>query len=226
MPTKTIGFSLPSPFPGELFDDVNLRISNRLSGGIHPWREFSGGWNAVAYRLRATQEHDVAFRSMLVTPGGGWDRRFHEENTLFGFFTSGVSCLDAFCYATYAVGHAHRPIDFPMTSSKDLRSIGIERTTGAVERRFPGSSLALALRSLVGDDMFKQWIVIRNVLVHRLSPGRTIFLSAGVPFASADLWIDGLAVDDRLTGTRGEWLTPRVSELVSALHVLVMEQLT
>lgn len=175
--SPTVSFALPQPFPMSAFDSVNRCVSRSVPGGIHPWFEFAGGWNAVAHRLRAAIEHDEAFRSTLLSSND----RYSQEKELFGFFGSGLACLESYCYANFAIGAIITPGSFPMTIQKDLKRINPESTADIFTKHFAGSQLSTALQNLIGDSTFQEWNGIRNVLFHRLTPGRQTSFSATVP---------------------------------------------
>jgi hypothetical protein len=96
-----------------------------------------------------------------------------QERDLFGFFANAVAAIDSCCFAVYHIGRLARPNLFRLAA----RKVSVAATEAAVASAFAGSSLDGALTQLVSDAMWQCICNHRNILVHRESPARTLFMS-------------------------------------------------
>jgi hypothetical protein len=210
----TIGYPVPADFPAADYNLIHTKMQQWSAADSVFW-EYAFAWNAVAYRFTQMADHDEAYRSTLTDSGDAWVIRYTQEKELFGFFTAGLSALEAFFYAMHSAAGIVDPISFPMASDDDLRSVNIKLTRDRFARRFPTEHLAQAMASLVDDPSRAQWERVRNVLIHRQAPGRVVFASTGGE-APPDKWkLEGLALDDDLTWSRRRWLSQAIAGLTA-----------
>lgn len=219
-PLSTIGMVMPPGFPSEDYEATNERVSSHRSERRTEVGEFVGGWLGVAYRFLACTEYDAAFRSSVRRPGGDappHPERYQQEKWLFGFFANGLSTLESLCYALFAVGAVVRPQDFPFVGPDDWRRVTPSSTRKQFASVFPQDSLTNALEALLSSRELDEWREVRNILVHRSAPGRTIALTMGSgPQQRAALWVQGITLDERTTTSRREWLLGELAGLMRA----------
>jgi len=126
-------------------------------------------------------QHGDAFTASIISDGTSppADRRYHQEQCLFDFFSSGFSALDSFFYAAFALGTCIDPVAFPLVTDRDRRSVSPDKTITAYKRRFPNKQPLIALQALADSPEHAEWRAVRNVLTHRAAPGRTLHVSVG-----------------------------------------------
>jgi hypothetical protein len=181
---STVGFEPPEDFPQDSYEAIHHRLEHFASspeGKI--WRQFAGGWNAVAYRFQACAEYDESFRSDFARFGfnaGGLDR-YRQQRDTYGCVANACSVIEAFCYAAYAIGSLLVPADFSMISGPAQRSINPTSTTTQFESSFATDPFASALRTLIDDPDWAALVDIRNVLIHRAAWAKDVVRPAGGP---------------------------------------------
>ncbi len=79
---------------------------------------------------------------------------------------------------------------------------------------FPTEPLTKALEQLNKDQAFKDWKDVRNVLAHRLAPGRQHFVG-GSQHGNA-VWLTGIKIDTATTVSRRTWLVETLGRLMEA----------
>ena len=178
------------------------------------------GFKGVAYRFRAALEYEAEFRLSFQAPGGvapPVDEHYAQEKALFGFFVSGLACIECFSFAVHAIGAFYQSKTFRL-DPKSLKNITPERVADALTGAWPSSQVATTVQSLISDDEFRTWKDIRNILSHRAVPARSITVAAGEEIQST--WqlmrSQGLGQDEPLasaTAARREWLGDRIREL-------------
>ena len=208
---------MPPDFPVAAYEAVAKTVTGHAPISHELRREFVGAWNAVSQRFMAMVEYEQSLSTTLgksSTPGG----RYREDRDLYGFFCNGYSVLEATFYAVFCIGSLFSPVCFPMASDADRRRIRLDSTREAVAKAFPGDALQNALGTVALDAGYKDWRDIRNVLSHRASPGRSIFLSNAPDVNPPDTWLlKGLPLDPTMVATKRaelvRLLTPLTEEI-------------
>jgi hypothetical protein len=139
------------------------------------------GFTGVAYRFRAATEYQSEFAHSYRAPGGAAppaDEHYRQERALFGFFVSGLACLESFAFALHAIASHYAASTFGL-AEKDLRSVTPEAVTAALQKVWPSAALTTVMSGLVQDTTFQTWKAIRNVLAHRIVPSRAITATIG-----------------------------------------------
>jgi hypothetical protein len=204
---------MPPDFPAEPYESIQQRVSVDL-GESHPEprKLFAGGWNAVRYRYLACTEHDRDFTHSIQQERTHLER-YHQERDLFGFFVTGLSTIESLCFALYAIGSIVKPNEFPIGTDRNLREITPARTARQFAESFQGEPLTTALEQLTNSGEFAEWSRLRNVLAHRTTPGRGIYV--GGPQHGTIEWA-GINLDDETTPSRRRWLSEVVRGLLEA----------
>ncbi|MGH9425684.1 MAG: hypothetical protein ACRD2L_05180, partial [Terriglobia bacterium] len=157
--------------------------------------------------------HDEAFTAAFEQGGDGPPppERHRQEYELFGFFVTGLASLESFCYAVYAMAVMSRS---PRLVFPNPRDIKVSSTANMMAQQFPGIPLTRALTALCTEAAYAEWKEVRNILAHRITPGRQFYLSTGPDQRPAE-WL-GIGLTDRFTRARRAWLAERLELLVAA----------
>jgi len=175
----TVGINPGEDFPVRSYESIIDLVNKRQSANPYACKLHGSSWNALAYRFKACAEHDAAFTESFSKhgPAPPPQERYIQERELFGFFVNGQSVLEAFCFGLFTIGALIKPDSFDISSEKKLRRINVEETTRTFSEAFMGEPLTDALNSLITSPKWsewKNWKEIRDILIHRLLPNRTI----------------------------------------------------
>ena len=133
---------------------------------------------------------------------------------LFGFFSSAFSVFEAFFFGMFAVGAIMSPATFPFAIPADRQRVTVGSTTAAFKRTWPEDPVVEAFELLVQDALYRGLRDARNVLTHRVSPGRTLYVSLSDDEPLSGEWkLLKDTLDERTTRSRREG----VSRLLGAL---------
>ncbi len=215
---------MPDDFPTEPLEAHYRTLLNALPTSSRARRLLGLGLKGVAYRFRSMAESDEDFTEIIrrhgVTPPV--DQHFAQENSLFGFFMAGMSCLDCLFYSLHALGGHYTPEKFSLENSS-LQSVRPRTVVEAYEAVWPNTSLTLTIRCMIDSPRFRRWTRVRNVLTHRAVPPRSISIGPG---RDADvIWQVEEAgtqdaderIDDLTTAPKRLWLSTQLRLVVSAL---------
>lgn len=151
--------------------------------------------------------------------------RYTQERALFGFFINGIAVLESTYYGCNAIGALLLPAAFPLSTDAERRQATPENTRDRFEKEFPHEDLTKAMKVVLNDPQHSEWREIRNILAHRVAPGRVIYgsTSSGAPPA---IWkLKNIQIKLEVTGHREQWLTESLTRLIvsaekfSARHI-------
>ena len=214
--------SMPSDFPAEPYESIQQRISVDL-GESHPEprKLFASGWNAVRYRYLACTDHDRDFTHSIQQEQTHLER-YHQERDLFGFFVTGLSTIESLCFALHAIGSIINPTKFRIRTDQDLTKIDPAKTARRFAASFQADSLTTALEHWTNSEEFAEWRRLRNILAHRATPGREIYL--GGPRNGSIEW-SGIRIDQDTTASRRRWFSGTVRGLLEAADAFTVKYL-
>ncbi len=214
---STIGLVMPEDFAVEPYEAIHSRLTIEKENQPDAWAEYAGAWNAVAYRFHACADHDEAYTESIQRAGDSppQPERYIQEKELFGFFVTGLSAIESLCYGLFAIASMLNERCFLMTTTKDKRSIRFRKTTQQFAKAFPGEDVTCALEQMRDSEEFSEWREIRNILTHRLAPGRVVHLSTKSS-SRPSLWKIGTPLDGETTASRRKWLAVTISRLLKA----------
>jgi hypothetical protein len=212
----TVGFEPDADFPLAPYERVHIRLAPRANPPtVETWRQFALAWNAVVYRFQACAEQDQAFRELfdrLGSDAGGLER-YRQQRELFGCITNACAVIESCCYAAFAVGALVDPSAFAIDTAEAQRSVDPKATAEAYSSSFPTDPFTSSLNSLLSDQSWRDLKDLRNVLVHRAAPGKTLFRTVGSGPATppdqlrlGDFHLPDVDFDARVTGVRREWV--------------------
>src|SRR5690349_19281241 len=127
------------------------------------------GFKGVAYRFRAAVEYETEFRLSFHAPGGvapPTDQHYGQERALFGFFVSGLACIESLSFAIHAIGAFYQSKLFGLDAGS-LKNISPERLASSLNATWPATEVATTVQSLISDEVLRRWKDIRNILSHR-----------------------------------------------------------
>src|SRR3712207_4890015 len=165
---------MPPDFAVAPYRAIHARITAKIPTSHSAFPHYAGGWNGLVYRFRACAEHDTAF-TMSIRRGGKApqpNERYVQERELFGFFVTGVSAIESFCYSLFAIGAMLNLKEFNIIEARHLKAINPKQTTEHFSTVFPNEELTIALAGMLRDAHYDEWCAIRNILAHRAAPGR------------------------------------------------------
>ena len=219
MKINTIGLEAPVGFPTELYNQVHalLSLSNYSEGHPDAWREWGGGWNAVAYRYIFCNEYSESYVNSIEKYGTSPKplERYIQEKSLFGFFMSGFSAIDCFCYALYAIANIIDPTNFTLAADDDKKHITYSSTLAKFRKFFPNEKITVTLENIIGSSGFKDLLDIRTILAHRATPSRT-FRLGGERDQQTSWGLEDL--DEYTTVKRLQWLAEQLTLLLGATN--------
>lgn len=174
--------------------------------------------------------YDNEFSESFNRAGGAprQDERTIQERAVFAFFSTGLSAIDTYCYALYAMGSMVTPDRFPVATKGDLKRINPFTTKDKFTAEFPTDRISACLSGVIGDKVFREWKNVRNDLIHCSAPGRIIQVSVGAPPSEDDAWrhIDfEIPINPNTTRARRNWLADTLLSLLSATDAFVANHL-
>jgi len=209
-------------FPKDDYLGVEQHISEYLSrpgkdaGTVPGFPGYAGGWNALVMRFRAADEDKSVASSSLARPQGSLsaEDRYVQERALFGFFANAMSAVESCCFAIYHLGRMKVPTQFGLPDDK----ITVGTATVATRTWMPHTQLDAELSKLRGDSTWLSIKGLRNTLVHRESPGITIYvgMAGGAPPRPAEWTGRGVSLEPLLVEGPRAWLGDVIGNLVRA----------
>jgi hypothetical protein len=128
MPTNslsTIHLPMPDDFDIASYESVASRIAPLHEVHSDSWPEYAGGWSAIGYRFYACAEYDESFGRSFLRHGGSPSslERHGQERDLYGFFVTGLSVIESFCYGLYSIAAMLRSDRFPITTNENKKNV-------------------------------------------------------------------------------------------------------
>lgn len=227
MGLKTNGLAVPRDFPTAPYEAVHEVVVQKCAQ--HDFYEhFSGSWNAVAYRFRASVDDGDAFVASLVAHGSAPkpEERYQQERALFGLFSNAFSAFESVFYGLFTLGAFITPAAFPLSSPKEQQQVSPTRTNEAFNKAFAGDPILTAFAALFKDPAFQQCREIRNILTHRTAPGRRLYVSVGADDAPPAEWkLNNIPIGASIaTGNRAD-LARLLGDLLTATSAFVAARL-
>ncbi|MBL8156368.1 MAG: hypothetical protein JNM70_19465 [Anaerolineae bacterium] len=219
-PTSTSGILVPEDFDHVSYDSINTRIASSHNQPSVEWHQFVAAWKAVLFRYRECTEHSETFIH-AIRAEHTFENKYVQDRELFGFFVSGLSAIESFHYALFAVGTLLRGNgDFRIVNEKERRLINPELTAEKYQAIFPAENLTQLMNELVHSSEYANWSSIRNFLIHRAAFSRTVFLNvnAGTQYQPPQQEIrQGLIIvfEENTTAARRKWLSDTLNLLIA-----------
>ena len=122
------------------------------------------------------------------------ERRFEEDQLLYGFFTNALSAIESFCFGAYFLGTVLKKSDFE--PDPKLWHIDPKKTLSCFRHFYTNSPFTKALRQCIWSQQYGTINAVRNMLSRRIVPGRIINATTrpGVDLPDSwnlDQWFEG-----------------------------------
>lgn len=224
-------FEISPDFPSKSYTDIFVIVDRFIKAtqpelqtvvsSINPWTEFTGGWNAVSARFEGCTDASEAYTKLVIEAGNSpaVPMRYTQDNELFIFFFAGFAVLDSLAYSLFSLGNMLASPEFPMNTEDDLKSITFAFTAKRFSTHYPREDLSAKLNALLATAKYEEWKNVRNILAHRVAPGRNFYM--GGDKNGLTEWTIGVAIDDNTTQSRRIWLCRQLVELLIATQTFL-----
>jgi hypothetical protein len=195
-PLKTNGLIIQN-FPQKEYEAIHSILSSKYAERKE-YEHFAGAWNAVAYRYKATVDHGQDFIELLKLHGTAPqpEKRYLQEKALFDHFSSEY---------------------FAINDSTDQRKISPETTKKTFQKVFPDEQITKTLIESISDPEFENIRNTRNILTHRTSPGRKIYLNIGKDESPPTEWkLNNKPLDEFIVKSNEENMKRLLNNLLNA----------
>jgi len=221
--SERFGFNVTDDFPIKLLEDAHAAISDPDESRRKQlaWREWAGACNGVLYRFMACAEHcDRLVASLTASTSPPVPERYEQEKLLYNFFAEGLSSLECLYYGVYFAGALVGPTD--MDPQRNPRDVVPKFVTERFEDVFPTELVTSRLRQVLDSADHAVWKTVRNVLTHRVAPGREHH--EGGPTSGNTYWLGDL-LDPESFATRRAWLSGALTEILEGFEVFTRTHL-
>jgi hypothetical protein len=237
--STTLALEMPDDFDCATFDAVNALMGKYAQAHPQQWHPFASAWNGVAYRYRASVENDAEFRRLIVDTAPPAPERYVQETALYACMAFVLSTVESFFFASYScaslVNTRAKCTAFPMTRNRVLKFSPwdvVERFQDA----YPDDVITDAMRRCLGNKEHHRVRTLRNVLTHRGTIPRRVFLSLNArddrpsaipsnPGAVATDWQYDAPLGAHTTGDAIAWLSAELARLIPAAQTFCAARL-
>jgi hypothetical protein len=208
-------------FPKDKYEKIYIKVLQYKDNFQLQYQQFSGGWRSLVYRYLACTKHSDDYIKIIkkdrISPSPFL--RYEQERELFNFFTNGLSAIEELGYMLYMICSIKKPSDFKVIK-KGLRKIKLKNkredcTVEKLKTFYPEENITQELEKLTNSEEYNNWVKVRNILMHRETPGRRIRMGRK---ELSDLWIDGIEINDQTTACRLEWLGSNLFNLIKLTY--------
>ena len=173
---------------------------------------------AVAFRLLDVAHYDDSFRASMSQfgPAPQLPERARQERDLFGFFVSGLSAIESYCYGLCAVAWEADPKKVSLATTGQKKGVSPESTRDRFNAHFARDPVTTTLARVLQAPEYAEWIAVRNALTHRTSPPRKHFIHLGsAPQPAPPSECGSMTLDLQTTSVRREWLRESIAALLA-----------
>jgi hypothetical protein len=202
---------------------------------------YSASMRAVSIRLGALDALSSSFPEASKNAGINQRKRWQQDQILFDFFSNASAAFESFCCGSYFLGAVLDPSNFKFAIPekgwlKELPKIGPERTLKSYKAFAPNSKFTEQLHDCLNSTEYKVIAMMRNLLVHRVAPGRIRQLSSNLDVMDLDVWFKGevsrfyttnlpapesvFEVDDDCLARERDWIDNSIDGLAKELAEL------
>lgn len=167
---------IPPDFPVEVVKELFrlLQVLRPRTANDDAWMQTRDAWNAALHRFYAMCDHDEKFRKLLNKhgPNPSDKKAVHfQDREIFEFFVNAVTVVDSYFFGCYMLGAAILPEKFPIVNHRGINPLITAKKYVAC---FAGQQITLLLDDLLKAKEYAALSDTRNILAHRLLPGRLI----------------------------------------------------
>ena len=162
---------------------------------------FTASMAAVSTRFSALDRWAAEFPKACVGVNQDLGKHQEQHQLLFDFFSNASAAAESFCFGSYFIGSVLDPTNFPLAIPQsghltELWKIDPKKTRNGYGLFEPNSPFTKRLGDFLDSDEYKLISSMRNLLVHRIIPGRTISIATAPGRVTShlidlDLWFDG-----------------------------------
>lgn len=212
---------LPPDFPQGKYEKIHTKVLQNKNNFQLQYQQFSGGWRSLVYRYLACTKHSDDYIKIIkkdrISPS--YFLRYEQERELFNFFTNGLSAIETLGYMLYMICSIDNSNNFKVITKKDLKNIVLNDTVSKLKKFHSVENITKELGKLINCQEYKDWVKVRNVLMHRETPGRIIKLSTKrSKMEQSDLWFKGIEIDTQTTVCRLNWLDLNLFKLIELTY--------
>lgn len=212
---------LPQDFPKDKYKNIHDRVLQYKDKFPLQYKQFTGGYMSLMYRYLACIKHSNDYIKFIEKDRSSpsYFLRYEQERELFNFFTNGLSAIETYGYMIYMICSINKPNDFKVIT-KDLWKIKLkdkskECTVEKLKTFYPEENITQEIEKLINSDEYQVWVKVRNILMHRGTPGRIIMASTRRPkIERSDLWFEGIEINKKTTDCRLKWLGSNLFNLI------------
>jgi len=223
MKLSTIGLEAPDDFPTQGYEKINAAMVIQKDAIPEKWSEFAGAWNSVAFKFIALAQNDENYTVSIKRYGGGApssEERYNQEYALFNFFVVGHALLESIFYSLYVIASTKNPEEFSLTSEQ-IQHVSLSMLREGFRENYKNEPITKYLDEIWALNEYKNLKRIRNTLIHRTMPSRTINLSNNRKIP--DTWmIANIPTDDQLTASYRIWLSKVVSKMMDLMNEFIL----
>lgn len=212
---------LPQNFPKDKYEKIYIKVLQYKDNFKIQYQQFTSGWKSLVYRYFACAKHSDDYIKIIkkdrVSPSHFL--RYEQERELFNFFTNGLSAVETHGYMIYMICSIYNHNDFKVITKKDLKNIVLSNTVLKLKKFYSVENITKELEILINSREYEDWVEVRNVLMHRGTPGRKIMLGTGkAEKERSDLWFKKIAIDTQTTVCRLNWLELNLFKLIEITY--------
>jgi len=212
---------LPPDFPRDKYEKIRTKVLQYKDNFQLQYQQFSGGWRSLVYRYLACTKHSDDYINIIkkdrISPSHFL--RYEQERELFNFFTNGLSAIETLGYMLYMICSIDNSNDFKVTTKEDLKYIVLKDTVSKLKKFYSVENITKELEKLINYQEYTDWVEVRNVLMHRETPGRIIMASTRkAEKERSDLWFKDIAIDTQTTVCRLNWLELYLFKLIELTY--------
>lgn len=186
---ESLQLEMPTTFPAAEYEGfMTAAKSVLLPIKTDAWKEFAGASNLIGWRFRGAAEYMDEYLESWNKLGSnvGFEELYKRERSLFGMFSSAVSCLESTSYALYALA-SHPAVLGVSFREAEQRKCNPLRLRNALASHARASLLVSALSAIIDSQELALLIDFRNRMTHRSNIPRVIYGAMGseLPLAKA-----------------------------------------
>lgn len=213
---------LPQHFPKGKYEKIYIKELQYKDNFQLQCKQFRGGWRSLVYRYLACIKHSddyiKIYKKDRISPS--YFLRYEQERELFNFFTNGLSAIETLGYMLYMICSIDSPKDFKIITEEDLKKIKLHNTVSKLKKFYSVKNITKELENLINNSQeYEEWVKVRNVLMHRETPGRKIMLSSKRSKKErSDIWFKGIKINKQTTVSRLNWLELTLFKLIELTY--------
>jgi hypothetical protein len=172
---------LPDAFPAHEYSDFMAAArAVLLPNKTEAWKEFAGASNLIGWRFRSSFEDMRTYIASWQKYGANvsFEEIYLRERALFGMFSSGVSCVESVCYASYALA-SHPSVLGLVFGEPEQRRCNPSQLRNALGSHSRAKALVSDLTALTNSNEWNLWVDLRNRMTHRSNLPRIIYAAVG-----------------------------------------------